>query len=110
MKCKWCGKEFEPKNKIHKYCCYHCRTEEFNTIITAKRNFRRIAKENEIELNLENLNKITNAKMIMFKKNYLQCPCDASDKERYCGSKKCIEEVKTKGICHCGLFKEKKSE
>lgn len=110
MKCKWCGKEFEPVAKHHKYCCRECKTEEFNTTIKAKRHFYRIAIENNFVVDKSKINKITAAKIMMFKKDYLRCPCDAMDDFRYCGSPKCLGEITAKGECHCGLFKGKQNE
>lgn len=110
MKCRWCGKEFEPKDSHHKYCQPQCKTDEYNTEIKAKRHFKRIAKENGFEVDLSKISKITNAKLMMFKKDYLRCPCDAMDNFRYCGSPKCLGEITAKGQCHCGLFKEKENE
>lgn len=66
MKCRWCGKEFEPKDSHHKYCQPQCKTDEYNTEIKAKRHFRRIAKENGFEVDLSKISKITNAKLMMF--------------------------------------------
>lgn len=34
----------------------------------------------------------------------IRCPCCPNDRTRYCGSKKCVEEVNAKSTCHCGLF------
>lgn len=109
-RCRWCGKLYTPKADHQKYCCGKCRSDQFNMTITAKRKIRRLAKLSQKELNLANFSKIIDAKILMFKDKYLRCPCDAKDRMRYCGSKKCLKEIEEVGQCHCGLFKEKKSE
>lgn len=35
------------------------------------------------------------------------CPCARADKERYCISKKCMDDIEAYGVCHCQVFKKK---
>ena len=107
IKCHWCGKEFEPKAQHQKYCHPYCRTEEFNTEIKAKRHFFRLMKEKQVDLDIARIRNVTAAKLLSFQKEYLRCPCAPDDKDRYCISQKCIEDIEKEGTCICGLFKKK---
>lgn len=108
MICKRCGKEFKPKTFNQVYCCgdcYYLAAQERNTI---KIRIRSVAKKHNFEI--KNLDKIVRAKMLLFKgKNKHYCPCKADDKEKYCGSSKCLTEIHKKGHCCCGLFHKKDS-
>lgn len=58
--------------------------------------------------NFHNLNLSENAQKILNAKNLLgigiYCPCQSEDKSAYCGSPKCLKEIKENGVCHCGIF------
>lgn len=56
----------------------------------------------------ENAEKIANAKLRMFNEEWWRCPCDGSNKERFCCSQLCQSDVRNQGQCHCGLFKVEK--
>lgn len=105
MKCKWCGTEYEPHdNRIfcHPDCRYKYNIQKKN--IESK--MRTIAKRNNFTIT-DNQLKIVKAKLMLFRGgDYMRCPCDAQDPERYCGSPKCTQEVLEKGICHCHLFEK----
>lgn len=105
MKCKWCGKEIQLIGRT-KFCCPDC-LYNFNLArATIDSRIRTIAKKNGFGMT-DNRTKIEKAKIMLFKGgDYMRCPCSADDPERYCGSPKCINEVKEKGICHCHLFEE----
>ena len=55
----------------------------------------------------ERLNLISAVKEWMLCDKWVYCPCDLDNNKRYCGSKLCMEDIKTEGICHCGLFERK---
>lgn len=102
MKCSWCGTEFEPRDH-QKYCGCKCKYEHDMAFGNLSDRITRMAKRLGFELS-ESKNKIFNAKLMLFKKAYMRCPCAADDQNRYCGSPKCIEEINRIGKCHCGLF------
>ena len=104
-KCKWCGKEFEKVQKNHIYCSKECRKENFNAGISLRRAIWRIKELNNLQVS--NVSRIVNAKLMLFKKDFMRCPCAGNDPERFCGSEKCMKEIKETGQCHCGLFKKK---
>ena len=35
------------------------------------------------------------------------CPCARADKERFCISKKCMDDINNLGVCHCNCFKKR---
>lgn len=62
-----------------------------------------IAKQHNVQLT-ENAPKVAKARAMM------DCPldkciCEPNNKERFCISKKCMAEIKEKGICHCRCYK-----
>lgn len=61
-----------------------------------------IARGNGVELT-ENAHKIAKAR-IMMKCPLTLCICDPKDAERGCISKKCMDEIKEKGMCHCRCY------
>ena len=107
MKCKYCGKEFENRD-TQKYCstdCYFAYNDK-KTRIKAK--IKRLAEKYDFQL--KNLDKIVNAKMMLFKTgDVTRCPCDADNQKRFCGSAQCIADTVYKGHCHCNLFHLKDS-
>lgn len=105
MKCKYCKKEFEARDN-QKYCSWDCKYLYEQDVQRIKRRVKKIAKE--FNLDTQNVDKIANAKMMLFAgDDVFRCPCAADDKERYCGSLKCLSEIYTNKQCHCGLFKLK---
>lgn len=55
----------------------------------------------------ENAEKIARLKERMFgEEEWERCPCDGMNKERFCCSQLCQSDIRTKGLCHCGLFKK----
>ena len=108
-KCKWCGKEFEPKNYNQVYCSERCNNTVNNLRSRIKSKIKRISKKFNFEV--KNVNKIINAKLMIFKNsNPYRCPCDASNPERYCGSAQCIADTLYQGHCHCNLFHKRNIE
>lgn len=73
-------------------------------MITEEKIFK-IAEHNGVDVSYENLGRILKAKKVF--KLGIYCPCCPDDKDRYCGSKKCMEEVRKNKSCHCGLFVKK---
>ena len=106
MKCRWCGKDFEPRD--HRvFCSPDCRYRHDVAKSFIVKKVNRIAEKNGFNIT-GNKMKIIEAKLMLFRgKELIKCPCAAQDEERYCGSPKCIQEVKEKGICHCHLFEAK---
>lgn len=107
-KCKYCGKEFELSswdNQI--YCSKDC-SYLYKLKYSALKNFlQKTAKEYDFEL--KNLEKIINAKMLMFGKGDLKrCPCLSQDPDHYCGSARYIADTVYLGHCCCRLFWSKK--
>lgn len=101
-KCLYCGKDFIPKDN-QKFCTTECYLEYNAKKTRLKTAIKRIAKKYDFEI--ENLSKIVNAKMLLFKHDNLKrCPCDANNAKRFCGSAQCIADVVYKGHCHCNLF------
>lgn len=104
-KCAWCGKEFYGFD-ISPCCCQEHRYLLNTTKTKIKSKIRTISKR--FDFDVQNLDKIVNAKIRFFKGgDYTRCPCDADNPERYCGSALCISDVDTKGCCHCHLFHKK---
>lgn len=64
-----------------------------------------IAEENDVELtdNAVNIARFRARATIPLDK----CPCSPLDKERGCISKKCLDEIKTIGTCHCQCYRRK---
>ena len=65
--------------------------------------YQKIANHHNLKLT-ENSQKILNAKNLLGIGIY--CPCQSDDKSAYCGSPKCLKEIKENGVCHCGIFKK----
>lgn len=106
IKCKWCGKEFE-KRDTQKFCCGDCALAYNQIIQNTKSKIKTIAKKYDFEI--ENMDKIVNAKMMLFKNdNTMRCPCAAQDPDHYCGSSRCIADTVYLGHCCCQLFWSKK--
>lgn len=116
IKCVWCGKPVEKKQKGQRFCSDECRALEFNTTTEAKRKFRRLAKKYYLEIDIKNMVELTKEKILKFKKQYEKCTKYPQSKTRYCLSEQCLKEISRKGQCACGLFirkdiwKEKKKE
>lgn len=55
----------------------------------------------------DNIEKIARAKNRMFGDEWQTCPCDRDNQERFCCSQLCQSDVRSKGVCHCNLFKRK---
>lgn len=107
MKCKWCGKDFIRKRHDQKFCSRDC-TYFYSNI---KGNLASYIKtiSRKYDFRLENLDKIINAKIMMFAKdNPKRCPCDANNPDRFCGSARCIADTVYHGHCCCRLFWSKK--
>lgn len=106
-RCKWCGKEFEPHCATHILCSYDCSHKYNHQKAVISRKIKLIGRE--FNFDVENKDKIINAKLMIFKDgNVLRCPCDANNPDRYCGSAQCIADVINNGHCHCNLFHKKK--
>ena len=65
--------------------------------------YQKIANHHNLKLT-ENSQRILNAKNLLGIGIY--CPCQSEDKTAYCGSSKCLREIRENEICHCGLFKK----
>jgi hypothetical protein len=65
--------------------------------------YQKIANHHNLKLT-ENSQKILNAKNLLGIGIY--CPCQSDDKSAYCGSPKCLKEIKENGVCHCGIFEK----
>lgn len=37
----------------------------------------------------------------------MRCPCDKDNKDRYCISKKCLDDIERDGHCRCNCFKKR---
>ena len=108
MKCKQCGKEFEPKQGNQKFCSEDCRVKVNVAQIKMTAKIKAIAKK--FDFDLKNKDKIIRAKMMLFNANDVhRCPCDADNPKRFCGSALCIHDVVHYGHCHCNLFHLKDS-
>ena len=106
IKCKWCGKEFE-KRDTQKFCCGDCALAHNQIIQNTKSKIKTIAKKYDFEI--KNMDKIVNAKMMLFKNdNTMRCPCASQDTDHFCGSSRCIADTIYKGHCCCRLFWSKK--
>ena len=65
----------------------------------------KLAKENDLELT-ENAHKVC-AFRARADIPLSVCPCARADKERYCISQKCMEDINTIGVCHCNCYRKK---
>jgi hypothetical protein len=66
--------------------------------------FQKIADEKGYQLT-DNAVRIAKAKLRFFGiDDWRQCPC-AQDGQHACLSDCCKEQIETKGVCHCNLFK-----
>ncbi len=107
-KCLKCGKEFEPASVYQKYCSEDCRTYVERRRNLTRATIDRIARKYGFDL--QNENKIINAKMIIFKDGDTKfCPCDSANPNRYCGSALCLHDILHNGYCHCNLFHSRKT-
>lgn len=107
IKCKWCGKEFE-KRDTQVYCSYDCARDYNDKVVSIKSKIKNIAKKYDFEI--KNMDKIVNAKMMLFKHDDLKsCPCDSQNPNRFCGSALCIHDTIHKGYCCCNMFHAKKT-
>lgn len=61
----------------------------------------KIAKDNNYTLT-NNVDRIINAKLRL--SNWRNCPC-VRDGKHACLSDTCRQQIETKGVCHCNLFK-----
>lgn len=105
-KCKWCGKEFDTNVKRKVFCSLACQSRQNQVRQSIISRAKRLASKNGWDI--QNLDKITRAKLMLFKKgDHWKCPCDAQNPDRYCGSYLCKTDVLTKGHCHCNLFHKK---
>lgn len=108
MKCKQCGKEFEPKQEGQKFCSEGCRVKVNVAQIKMNAKIKSIAKK--FDFDLKNREKIVRAKVMIFRADEVhRCPCDADNPKRFCGSALCIHDVVHYGHCHCNLFHLKDS-
>lgn len=71
-----------------------------------KTKLNRIAERNGLETT-ELLGSIATVKKSLLRERWIYCPCEPEDAKRYCGSRKCLNEINKQGICHCGLFRRK---
>ena len=110
MKCIWCKKDFTPKpsRPTQRFCCSNCREEYHEAQLLVKRKVKTILlKHGDYHVEEEQLKKIIKAKILIFGphlKQIHQCPCDALNQYRYCGSDRCIQDIEEEGHCHCNLF------
>lgn len=106
MKCRWCGKEFEPNADQQIYCGVDCSQEVNYQRAKICGKIKSVAKK--FKFNVENESKIINAKLMIFKNgDVYRCPCDANNPNRFCGSAQCIADTVYNGHCHCNLFHKK---
>lgn len=105
MKCKYCGKEITRTDRPN-YCSPDCYLKRNRTCSKIRSIIKRVRKKYNFDV--ENEEKIINAKILLFKDGDVKrCPCDADNPERYCGSALCIHDVIEYGHCHCNLFHKK---
>ena len=65
----------------------------------------KIAKDNNYALT-NNVDRIINAKLRFFgEENWRNCPC-IQDGKHACLSETCRQQIESKGVCHCNLFKK----
>ena len=103
--CKMCGKEITRTDR-EVFCSQECAYDYKSIRTNLVRSLNRLAKRYGFELN--NVDKIVNAKMMLFgryRKDVKRCPCDAENPKRFCGSALCIADTVKDGHCHCNLFK-----
>ena len=66
---------------------------------------KNMATQHNVELT-ENAQKVANARAMM--NCFLdKCICNQKDEERFCISKKCMDEIKETGQCHCRCYRRK---
>lgn len=71
-----------------------------------KTKLQKIAERNGLKTT-ELLDSISTVKKGLLGNKWIYCPCEPENAKRYCGSKKCLNEIKEQGTCHCGLFRRK---
>lgn len=72
-------------------------------------NMEFLASMYDLELT-DNALKIAKAKLMFFgKDNWHKCCCVRDDKH-FCISPSCLEEIDSKGICDCRLYKKKEQQ
>ena len=55
----------------------------------------------------ENLERIARAKEKLFgEDNWVRCPCDRNNIERYCISPLCKKTIEETGTCHCNAYRK----
>ena len=110
MKCKWCKKEFNPnpKRPTQRFCNYKCGEKYHEAQSLIKMRIKNLLiKHGDYHVEVEQLKKIINAKILVFGpnlKHIYRCPCDSQNPERYCGSDRCLQDIEKEGHCHCNLF------
>ncbi len=88
------------KDNMHK-------VKPVETCTEMEQEIEKIAKENGWMVNENAIDAISVAKMQRFGLDaWHPCPCDGKNKERFCGSPLCAQEIEEKGVCFCGLFKK----
>lgn len=65
----------------------------------------KLAKENDLELT-ENAHNVC-AFRARADIPLSVCPCARADKERFCISAKCMEDINAIGVCHCQVFRKR---
>lgn len=56
-----------------------------------------------------NAEKVISAKVRLLGDNWIKCPCEPDNAQRYCVSDLCLKEIHEQGTCHCGCWKDKSS-
>lgn len=74
-----------------------------------KQALSKIAERNGLKVT-DRLDSVSKAKQMLLGEEWICCPCETENKDRYCGSKVCLEEIQKKGVCHCGLFERGEEE
>ena len=59
----------------------------------------------------ENIEKIARAKNMMFgEEEWIRCPCDGKNDNRFCISELCRSDIERDGICHCRCYRKASGE
>jgi len=72
-----------------------------------KQALSKIAERNRLKVT-DRLDSVSKAKQMLLGEEWIYCPCETANKDRYCGSKVCLEDIENFGVCHCGLFKRER--